>query len=81
MRGDQPAFVVGVGDGLPHSHFLDQTGFLDVQTTTSAVAPRRDGVHERLVKQVLDHHRGVALGGSSQRVAPVLGVELGRVAT
>jgi len=55
----------GVGDRLLHADLLRQLGLADVGPA-HAVAARPQGPDQRLVEQVLDHHRGVAEGDVGQ---------------
>ncbi|CAB4850108.1 unannotated protein [freshwater metagenome] len=78
VRRDEALLVLGVGHGLAHAHFLDEACPLDIAARHGTVAAT-ECVHEPLVEEVLDHHRGVPLRDGRETVARIVVVEVGVV--
>ena len=78
VRRDQALLFVGVLDRLAEADLLGEPGPLDVAHAHRAAAATQR-VDQRLVEQVLDHHRGVALGHRGHLLARLVAVQLGLV--
>ena len=76
VGGDEPLLAVGVADGVADADHLGDPGVLDVRVRHGHRAAAQ-GVDQRLVQQVLDHHRRPPVGRRGQAVAQGRVVELG----
>ena len=66
VGGDGPPFRLGVLDRLGQADLLGHLGLLDVVPRQAVGAPAQ-GPDQRLVEQMLDHHRRVPGGHGRQR--------------
>ena len=76
VGGDGHPLALRVGHGLGQAQLGGHLGLLHV-VPIEAVGSPPERPHQRLVEEVLEHHRRVAEGGGGQAVAPLAAVQLG----